>query len=217
MLKNSHKSWTHVKNGPQCVAQHSWLSIHPSYTPKPSKKPILPDDHPTMPNWFKGMAIILEEWGLYPAAGLNVKCKGFKCVTGAMSCCCCYTVFSQLDFASHKLALEELVTPCGNICDFYLKYHCETKFIEMYWGAAKLQYCLSLKTTNRDEWGKNSSGVLGVMMFCNNDVAFADKLQLVPSHSTHCCHFRMTSKIPRTSIPHSNSNAITSQPCSLLV
>jgi len=113
------------------------------------------DDHPTMPNWFKGMAVILKEHGLYPAASLNVQCEGFKCVVGAMSCCCRCAVFSQPDFASQKLALEELITSCGHICNFYPKYHCETNFIEMYWGAAKLQYHLSLKTTNMDKMQKN--------------------------------------------------------------
>jgi len=108
-----------------------------------------------MPNWFKGMVVILKEQGLYLASGLNAQCEGFKCVVGAMSCCCHHAVFLQPDFASQKSALEELITLHGHICDFYLKYHCETNFIEMYWGAAKLQYCLSLKTTNMDKMQKN--------------------------------------------------------------
>jgi len=41
------------------------------------------------------------------------------------------------------------------------------------------------------------------------------KLQPVLSHSTHCCHFHRTSKIPRTSIPCSNSDVIKSWPCFL--
>src|SRR5882724_2940693 len=44
--------------------------------------------------------------------------------------------------------------------------------------------------------------LLLAVMFCNTYVTIADKLQLVPSHSTHHCHFNMTSEIPRTSILH---------------
>src|SRR5882724_6624981 len=53
------------------------------------------------------------------------------------------------------------------------------------------------------------------VMSHNTHVTFADKLQLVPSCGTHYCHFHMTSKIPRTPIPHLNSDTIKSQPCSL--
>jgi len=55
------------------------------------------------------------------------------------------------------------------------------------------------------------------VMSCNTHVTFSDKLQLVPSHSTHYCHFHMTSEIPRTCIQCLNLDAIKSQPCSLLV
>ena len=38
---------------------------------------------------------------------------------------------------------------------FLPEVYCETNFIEMYGGTAKLQYCLSSKTANMDEMGKN--------------------------------------------------------------
>src|SRR5882724_2205530 len=47
----------------------------------------------------------------------------------------------------------------------------------------------------------------------NTHVTLSDKLQLVLSHGTHYCHFHMTSEIPRTSVPCSNLDVITSQPC----
>src|SRR5882724_1373620 len=52
-------------------------------------------------------------------------------------------------------------------------------------------------------------------MSCNTHVSLAEKLWLVLSHSTHHCHFHMTSKIPETSVPCSKSAVIKSQPCFL--
>jgi len=46
-----------------------------------------PDDHPTMPGWFKGMEIIIHEQGLWPVTGLKAQCNGFKCVAGQTNCC----------------------------------------------------------------------------------------------------------------------------------
>ncbi len=164
MPKNPHKSWTHVKNGP-AMRSTTFTVFHPPLLhPETIHQHLYyPDDHPTMPNWFKGMANILKERGLYPPAGLIAQCEGFRCVTGATFCCCRCTVFSQPDFANQKSALEELIRSRGHICDFYPKYHCETNFIEMYWGAAKLRYRLSAKTTNMDEMVKN-------VQWCLDDV-----------------------------------------------
>ena len=33
-----------------------------------------PDDHPTMPGWFKGMEQIIQECGLWPETGLFAEC-----------------------------------------------------------------------------------------------------------------------------------------------
>ena len=38
---------------------------------------------------FKGMAIILQEWGFVKEFNLCAECKGFKCEPGA-TCCCCH-------------------------------------------------------------------------------------------------------------------------------
>src|SRR6266481_9173323 len=84
MPKNPHKSWTHVKNGP-AMCSTTFTVFHPPllYPETIHQHLYYPDDHPTMPNWFKGMANILKEQGLYPPAGLIAQCEGFRCVTGA--------------------------------------------------------------------------------------------------------------------------------------
>lgn len=110
-----------------------------------------PDDHPTMPGWFKGMEAIIRERGLWPAGGLNAECAGFKCAPGNTSCCCRRLLFTQPDFVNNKSALQELVERRGHICDFYPKYHCELNFIEQYWGAAKFAYRVARRSTNIDE------------------------------------------------------------------
>ena len=99
-----------------------------------------PDDHPTMPGWFKGMEVIIQERRLWPERGLPGQCADFKCVDGRTDCCCRRVLFNQPDFASQKPQLQELIESRGHICDFYPKYHCELNFIEQYWGAAKYQY-----------------------------------------------------------------------------
>ncbi len=99
-----------------------------------------PDDHPTMPGWFKGMEMIIHEWGLWPSQGLNAQCKKFHCKEGSTNCCCQCLLFNQPDFVNQKSWLEEYITAREHICNFYPKYHCELNFIEQYWGAAKYWY-----------------------------------------------------------------------------
>jgi hypothetical protein len=98
-----------------------------------------PNDHQTMPGWFKGMEQILRERELF-RTGLNAQCTGFKCAAEETNCCCRRILFNQPDFKNQKSALQELVESRGHICEFYPKYHCELNFIEMYWGAAKFLY-----------------------------------------------------------------------------
>ena len=97
-----------------------------------------------MLGWFKGMKVVLEEWGLFwlqdNGKPLNGECKDFKCTEGAMDCCCRHILFNQPDFACVKSHLEKVITACGHLCDFYPKFHCELNYIEQYWGAVKLSY-----------------------------------------------------------------------------
>ena len=114
-----------------------------------------PDDHLTMPGWFKGMETIIREHGLWPEKGLNAQCESFKCIAGKKDCCCRWLLFTQPDFMHQKSHLEELIKSRGHICDFYPKYHCELNFIEQYWGAAKLIYRSTSKTTDMKEMERN--------------------------------------------------------------
>ena len=119
-----------------------------------------PDDHITMPGWFKGMESIIREQGLWPVKGLFAQCKGFKCAPGKTDCCCRHLLFTQPDFVMQKSHLEELINSCGHICDFYPKYHCELNYIEQYWGATKYHYRSTPKTADIDEMERNVIGCL---------------------------------------------------------
>ena len=101
-----------------------------------------PDEHPTMPGWFKGMEVIIRERGLWPAEGpsLLVQCANFRCPPGRTDCCCRRLLFTQPNFLDQKSHLQEFIKRRGHLCDFYPKYHCELNFIEQYWGAAKLRF-----------------------------------------------------------------------------
>jgi hypothetical protein len=67
-----------------------------------------PDDHPTMPGWFKGMEQILQKCGLLPETGLLAECPG-KCPLDKDNCCCHSILFKQPDFVSQKSQLEEFI------------------------------------------------------------------------------------------------------------
>ena len=141
------EGWTHHKNGPRM--RHGMLT---NGTPQLL---YFPEDHPTMPGWFKGMEQIIKERGLWPEGGLNAQCEGFKCVPGHRDCCCRRLLFTQPDFTSQKSQLEEYIMARGHICNFYPKFHCELNFIEQYWGAVKWRYRSSPRTANFDEMEKN--------------------------------------------------------------
>ena len=148
MLKRPKNGWTHRKEGPKMRNGTYGVSNTSQYF-------YFPDDHPTMPGWFKGMENIIRERGMWPENGLNAQCEGFKCVPGRVDCCCRCLLFSQSDFIAQKSQLEEYITSCGHICDFYPKFHCELNFIEQYWGAVKFHYRSSLKTSDMDTMEKN--------------------------------------------------------------
>jgi hypothetical protein len=119
MVKNLKLGWTPRPGGPKM--RDSVLldgSIQSFY---------FADDHLTMPGWFKGMKVVLEERGLFQLRDngkpLNGECKDFKCAEGAMDCCCHCILFNQPDFTCVKSHLEEVITACGHLCDFYPKFH----------------------------------------------------------------------------------------------
>jgi hypothetical protein len=126
------KGWTHHAGGPRMRCGRL-----PNGDPQSF---YFPDDHPSMPGWFKGMEQIIKERGLWPAEGLNAQCPNFHCPPGQTDCCCRRLLFSQPDFVDQKSQLQELIESRGHLCDFYPKYHCELNFIEQYWGAAKYRF-----------------------------------------------------------------------------
>jgi hypothetical protein len=149
MSKGPSATWTHHKDGPK---------MRNGVLPDGSSQHFyFPDDHPTMPGWFKGMETIIRERGLWPTDGqtLRFECPGFHCKEGATDCCCRRVLFTQPDFVSQKSQLEEYITMRGHICDFYPKYHCELNFIEQYWGAAKYRYRSCPRTSQIAEMEKN--------------------------------------------------------------
>ena len=154
MPKGPHATWRHHKNGPKMRT----TTFGNDNTPQDFYHP---DDHPTMPGWFKGTEQIIRERGLWPTnRGLNAQCEGFKCEVGKTDCCCRRLLFTQPDFIQQKSHLQELITSRGHICDFYPKYHCELNFIEQYWGAAKLRYRKSPKTEDMEEMERNVKACL---------------------------------------------------------
>ena len=74
---------------------------------------------------------------------------------GKTDCCCRWLLFTQPDFVNQKSHLEEFITSRGHIYDYYPRYHCELNFIEQYWGAAKLTYRTSPKTTDMKKMEDN--------------------------------------------------------------
>ncbi|KIJ42627.1 hypothetical protein M422DRAFT_254072 [Sphaerobolus stellatus SS14] len=155
MPKGPSENWTHHKNGP---------NMRPGRLPGGSIQSFyFPTDHPTMPGWFKGMETIIKERRLWPVQGLNAQCPGFKCEAGRTECCCRRLLFCQPDFCDHKSQLEEFINFRGHLCDFYPKLHCELKFIEQYWGAAKWRYRTTQKTNNINEMEQN-------MIACLDDI-----------------------------------------------
>lgn len=86
MPKNPSATWSPKKDGVKM--RHGQLA---DGTPQDL---YYPDDHCTMPGWFKGTQQILTERGLF-RDGLSAKCAGFKCTPGCSDCCCCRTLFCQ--------------------------------------------------------------------------------------------------------------------------
>jgi hypothetical protein len=156
MPKNPNKEWAHKEDGPR-MRNGSFGRENMS------QDFYFLEDHPTMAGWFKGMETIIRERSLWPAGGLLAQCEGFKCEAGRTDCCCQRLLFCQPDFCAQKSHLEEFITSCGHICDFYPKFHCELNFIEQYWGAAKFRYRSTTRTSDIDAMQRN-------VLVCLDDV-----------------------------------------------
>ncbi|THU79940.1 hypothetical protein K435DRAFT_810298 [Dendrothele bispora CBS 962.96] len=65
MPKGPKLGWTQHPNGPKMRDGFFNGASQPFY---------YPDNHPTMPGWFKGMEQIIRERGLYPVGGLRATC-----------------------------------------------------------------------------------------------------------------------------------------------
>jgi hypothetical protein len=66
-----------------------------------------PEDHPSMPSWFKDIEVIIQECGLWPKEGdLLAQCLGFRCLPGRADCGCRHILFLQPDFVSQKSQLQ---------------------------------------------------------------------------------------------------------------
>jgi hypothetical protein len=133
------EKWTHRPNSSRmCSGTLPNGELQPFY---------FHEDHFSMPGWFEGMETIIQERGLWPTEGdLLAQCPGFHCPPGQANCCCRHILFLQPDFVSQKPQLQELIESRSHLCNFYPKYHCELNFIEQYWGAAKLCFCVAGRT-----------------------------------------------------------------------
>jgi hypothetical protein len=118
------EGWTHQPNG-LCMRSGTLSNGEPQSF-------YFPEDHPSMPGWFKGMEVIIRERGLWPERDLLAQCPGFHCPPGRNDCCCRCILFLQPDFVSQVSQLQELIESRGHLCDFYPKYHCKLNFIEQY-------------------------------------------------------------------------------------
>jgi hypothetical protein len=81
-LTGPKEGWMHHSNGPP---------MHSSTLPNGKPQTFyFPEDHPSMPGWFKGIEIIIRECGLWPKGDLDIlaQCPGFHCPPGHMNCCC---------------------------------------------------------------------------------------------------------------------------------
>ncbi|KAF9461006.1 hypothetical protein BDZ94DRAFT_1374217 [Collybia nuda] len=103
-----------------------------------------PDNHPTHPGLFKGMANILTERGFSGVQGKQGKwaqCgKNFSCVPGATDCCCRRILYSQPDFVNVESLLETECKQC--------------------WGYAKCRYRYYPPSSKKEDLKKNVTNCL---------------------------------------------------------
>ena len=103
------------------------------------QKLYFPPRHPRA-GVFKGMSILLQEWGLLRELELKAQCKDFKCKAGQTDCCCQRVLYSQPDFIQVESKLKIMCKQQGFNVIFLPKFHCELNFIEQCWGNAKRVY-----------------------------------------------------------------------------
>ena len=79
----------------------------------------------------KGIMAILKERNIWPEGRFVLQCKD-RCIS--TSCCAKTLLANQPDFLAQTSVIEETVKRGGHTVSFYPKFHCETNFIERYWG-----------------------------------------------------------------------------------
>jgi hypothetical protein len=81
-LTGPKEGWMHHPNGPR-MRSGTLPNGEPQYF-------YFPEDHPSMPGWFKGMEVIIRECGLWPEVDLDLlaQCPGFRCPPEHADCCC---------------------------------------------------------------------------------------------------------------------------------
>ena len=91
---------------------------------------------------YKGMEVILQEWGLIMESKLKAQCNSkFPCPNkGQMDCCCHQVLYNQLDFVHVESLLETYCKSCGFEVICLPKFCYELNFIEKCWGFAKQTY-----------------------------------------------------------------------------
>jgi len=82
----------------------------------------------------RGIMAVLKERKLWPEGRFLLQCKD---VCTSTSCCAKTLLANQPDFLEQTSVIEETVKNKGHMVAFYPKFHCETNFIERYWGACK--------------------------------------------------------------------------------
>jgi hypothetical protein len=95
-----------------------------------------PADHREFPGEPKGMKVVLQERGLWPAGRFVKECKkGLH--AAARDCCATRMLELQPDFLAQRSMIAETIEDAGHLVIFCPKYHCELNFIEFFWGAVK--------------------------------------------------------------------------------
>jgi len=104
--------------------------------PQPLYYP-MDDPNPDLQGVFKGMEVILQEWGFMDSDSHNSKgkklfaqCNKFKCTPGETKCCMHWILYNQPDFAQAEFLLETLCQGQGVEVIFLPKFHHELNFIE---------------------------------------------------------------------------------------